>query len=292
MRVLVTGATGQLGSEVVTAMLAGGHEVIAPGRAELDFMRPAAIAGLTHEVAADWVINCAAYTQVDKAESEEKQCVTINSDSAGQLAQAVAGYGGRLLQVSTDYVFDGRQSRPYREDDTPNPAGIYGRSKYAGELAVLTALPGATILRTAWVYGVRGHNFVKTIIRAALAGKPLKVVDDQVGSPTWSRDIAGAITTLVGKDASGLYHYTSTGSTSWHGFAAAILTDAPQAGFELATNTVEPVPTSAWPTPAARPPYSVLDTHKIRELLDVPIPDWRDSLQSMLGELHACADCW
>jgi len=291
MRVLVTGSTGQVGSEIVRKIRAGGHDVIAPVRAQMDFLDPDAVARQVDNLRPEWVINCAAWTQVDKAETESEKAFVINRDSPGRLAEAVARHGVRLLHVSTDFVFDGAQTQPYREDDSPNPIGIYGQSKYEGEEAVLAALPGATLLRTAWVYGVHGHNFVKTIIRVAAEGKPLRVVDDQVGSPTWARDIAGAITVLVEKEASGLFHYTSAGSTSWHGFATAILAEAAQAGFELETDTVEPVPTSAWPTPAARPAYSVLDTHKIRELLEAPIPDWRDSLKSMLGELHACADC-
>ncbi|MDH3901578.1 MAG: dTDP-4-dehydrorhamnose reductase, partial [Gammaproteobacteria bacterium] len=257
-----------------------------------DFLDPAAVARQADRLRPDWVINCAAWTLVDKAETESEPAFVINRDSPGMLAGAVARHGGRLLHVSTDFVFDGRQARPYREDDSPNPIGAYGRSKLEGEQAVLAALPGAVILRTAWIYGVRGHNFVKTIIRAAVADRPLRVVDDQVGSPTWSRDIAGAITVLVEKEACGLYHYTNSGSTSWHGFATAILADAPQAGFDLLTDTVEPIPTSAWPTPAARPPYSVLDTHKIQGIMEASIPNWRDSLKSMLGELHSCADCW
>lgn len=292
MRVLVTGSTGQLGSEVVRKMHAGGHEVIAPLRAEMDFLDPDAVARQVDRLRPDWVINCAAYTLVDKAETESGPAFVINRDSPGSLAAAISRHGGRLLHVSTDFVFDGEQARPYREDDSPNPIGAYGRSKFEGEQAVLAALPGATILRTAWVYGVHGHNFVKTIIRVAADGKPLRVVDDQVGSPTWTRDIAGAITVLVEKEACGLYHYTNAGSTSWYGFASAILADASQAGFDLETDTIEPIPTSAWSTPAARPPYSVLDTHKIQEILGAPIPGWRDSLQSMLGELHSCADCW
>jgi dTDP-4-dehydrorhamnose reductase len=292
MRVLVTGATGQLGSEVVRDMQRLGHEVIAPPRAEMDFLDPDSVARQADRLRPDWVVNCAAYTRVDRAETESEAAFVINRDSPGRLAGAIARHGGRMLHVSTDFVFDGRQERPYREDDPPNPLGVYGRSKLEGEQAVLAALPEATLLRTAWVYGVHGHNFVKTILRAAIAGKPLRVVDDQVGTPTWSRDIAGAITVLLGKGVRGLYHYTNTGSTSWHGFATAILADALQAGFDLETREVEPIPTSAWPTAAARPAYSVLDTHKIREILEAPVPDWRDSLKSMLGELYSCADCW
>ena len=209
-----------------------------------------------------------------------------------QLAGAVAGYGGNLLHVSTDFVFDGEQSRPYREEDDARPLGVYGRSKWEGEQAVRAALPEAIILRTAWVYGVHGHNFVKTILRVASEGKPLRVVDDQVGSPTWARDIAGAIRALVQHRARGTYHYTNAGSTSWHGFATAILAEATEAGFALKTDSVEAIPTSGYPTPARRPAYSVLDTGKIQSLLTAPIPHWRDSLNRMLKELQTCADCW
>ena len=292
MRILVTGSTGQLGFEVVRAFSPSGHEIIAPERSELDFLNPGQVAERVRHFQADWVINCAAYTQVDRAESEVEQAFVINRDSAGQLAGAVAGYGGNLLHVSTDFVFDGKQSRPYREDDVARPLGVYGRSKREGEQAVRSALPEATILRTAWVYGVHGHNFVKTILRVAREGKPLRVVDDQVGSPTWARDIAGAIGALVQNRASGTYHYTNAGSTSWHGFATAILAGAEAAGFALETTSVEAIPTSGYPTPAQRPAYSVLDTGKIQSLLTAPIPHWRDSLNRMLKELQTCADCW
>jgi len=292
MRVLVTGAGGQLGSEVVGEFTRLGHEVIAPSRGELDFCHPDRVAARVGELHPDWVINCAAYTQVDRAESEAAQAFTINRDSPGRLAETVAGYGGGLLQVSTDFVFDGRQSRPYREADAPHPLGVYGRSKQEGEQVVQAALPAAIILRTAWVYGVHGRNFVKTILRQAIAGKPLRVVDDQTGAPTWARNIAAAIATLVRSGAGGLYHYTDAGSVSWYGLATAILEVATQAGFEVRTTTVEPVTTAESPTAARRPPYSVLDTHKIQSLLASPIPHWRDSLAHMLRELHSCANYW
>ena len=292
MRILVTGSTGQLGFEVLGAFSQSGHEIIAPVRQELDFLNPEEVADRVRRLQADWVINCAAYTQVDRAESEVEQAFVINRDSAAQLAGAVAGYGGNLLHVSTDFVFDGEQSRPYREEDDARPLGVYGRSKWEGEQAVRAALPEAIILRTAWVYGVHGHNFVKTILRVASEGKPLRVVDDQVGSPTWARDIAGAIRALVQHRARGTYHYTNAGSTSWHGFATAILAEATEAGFALKTDSVEAIPTSGYPTPARRPAYSVLDTGKIQSLLTAPIPHWRDSLNRMLKELQTCADCW
>ena len=291
MRVLVTGATGQLGSEVATEFRRSGHEVIAPGRSELDLSLPSHVATTAMQLQADWVINCAAYTQVDKAESESQQAFIVNRDSPEQLAQAVANYGGRMLQVSTDFIFDGTQRQPYLETDQTNPLGVYGRSKLEGELAVRRVLPEAVVLRTAWVYGVRGHNFVKTMLRLAMAGKPLRVVDDQVGTPTWTTDIAAAIVALVAREAAGTFNYTNAGQTSWHGFASAILEEGARAGFAVKTAAVSPIPTTDYPTPATRPAYSVLNTEKIRPLLSRSIPDWRDSLKKMLEELYRCADC-
>ena len=292
MRVLVTGATGQLGFEVAGVFRRAGHNVITPDRRELDLLHPDHAATVVRNLQADWVINCAAYTQVDKAESEAETAFIVNRDTLKRLAQAVADYGGCLLQVSTDFIFDGKQHRPYLETDQPNPLSVYGRSKLEGEQAVLQVLPEAVVLRTAWVYGVRGHNFVKTMLRLAMAGKPLRVVDDQIGTPSWARDIAAAITSLVAGEVGGVFHFTNAGETSWHGFACAILEEAAQAGFDIKTEAVSPIPTSSYPTPAVRPAYSVLSTEKIRPLLDAPIANWRASLKNMLQELYTCADCW
>ena len=292
MRILVSGASGQLGHEVVGVFTRLGHEVLMPSEQELDFLEPERMAAAVQTMRADWVINCAAYTRVDQAESEPERAFAVNRDAAGRLAGAVAAYGGRLLHVSTDFVFDGRLARPYRETDAPNPLCVYGRSKQAGEAAVLAALPGATVVRTAWLYGVHGHNFVKTMLRIAGEGKPLRVVTDQVGSPTWASDLAGAIAVLVGLGEDGLFHYANAGKTSWYGFAEAILEEAARVGFAIRTDRVEPIATAEYPTAATRPVWSVLDTGKIQPLLPAPIPGWRDSLGNMLGELYRCADCW
>jgi dTDP-4-dehydrorhamnose reductase len=291
MKILVTGITGQLGSEVAARFKQLGHEVVASDRRTLDFMQPAQAAAVIRSQQPDWLINCAAYTQVDKAESESGQAFIINRDTPAQLAQAVGGYGGHMLQLSTDFVFDGAQTRPYVEDDATNPLGVYGRSKLEGEQAVRRVLPEAVILRTAWVYGVHGHNFVKTMLRLATAGKPLRVVSDQRGSPTWTTDIVAAIVALVDRQAAGVFHFTAAGETSWHGFASAILEEAADAGFTIKTKNVEPIATTEYPTPATRPAYSVLNTGKISACLPFPIPAWRDGLKNMLQEYATCADC-
>ena len=291
MKVLVTGVTGQLGSEVAARFRQLGHEVIAADRQVLDFLQPARAAAVIRAQQPDWVINCAAYTQVDKAESEPGQAFTVNRDTPAQLAQAVAEYDGQLLQLSTDFVFDGTQTRPYVEDDATNPLGVYGSSKLAGEQAVQRELPDAVIVRTAWVYGVHGHNFVKTMLRLATAGRPLRVVSDQRGTPTWTRDIVAAIVALVDQQASGVFHFTAAGETSWHGFASAILEEAANAGFTIKTKKIEPIATTDYPTPATRPAYSVLNTNKISACLPFTIPAWRDSLKNMLQEYATCADC-
>ena len=292
MKVLVTGAFGQLGSEVVRVFREQGHAVVAPARQDLNLLRPDQIRQGVAASKPDWVINCAAYTQVDQAETEAATAFRINRDGAEHLAQAVARSGGRLLQVSTDYVFDGRREQPYRETDATKPKSVYGRSKLAGEQAVLAALPGAVVLRTAWDYGIRGRNFVKTMLRLAAAGQTLRVVDDQKGTPTAAADIAQAIAGLTGCDTSGVFHFTAAGETTWYGFAVAILEEAERIGFRIRTQSVVPISSAEYPVAAARPAYSVLDTTKIQPCLERPAPAWRDSLRAMLGELYRCADCW
>ncbi|MDZ7753980.1 MAG: dTDP-4-dehydrorhamnose reductase [Gammaproteobacteria bacterium] len=285
MKVAVTGAGGQLGTDLVRLLRAEGHDVLPLHTADIDFAVPQGVADAIRATAAHWVVNCAAYTAVDKAEEEPDLALRINRDSAGEVARGVAAGGGRLVHISTDFIFDGTQSRPYTEDEPANPLGAYGRSKWEGEQQVRRHLPEAVILRTAWVYAAHGRNFARTILRLAAEREQLKVVDDQVGTPSWTADIARAVLALMRAEATGTYHFTNEGVASWYDFAQAIVEEARPLGMELALRELLPIPTVDYPTPATRPAYSVLSKQKIRPLYGEPIPHWRDSLRAMLREL-------
>lgn len=284
MKFLVTGANGQLGRETVLALQAAGEEVIGIGRDEVDFSRPDQVAAAISQHQADWVINCAAYTKVDKAEEEQKLAFLVNRDSAREVAKGVASYGGRLLHVSTDYIFNGEQSHPYNEEDIAAPLSIYGQSKWEGEQAVKAIIPHAIILRTAWIYGVHGHNFVKTILRLAAEREELRVVDDQIGTPTWTADITQALQTLINRDARGIYHFTNEGVCSWYDFAVEIVAMANEFGLPVKIQKIIPIPTQEYPTAAKRAAYTVLSKEKVRAVLNYSIPHWRLSLKNMLNK--------
>jgi len=287
MKYLVTGEKGQLGKEVVLALQAEKQKVIGISREQLDLAEPEQVADKIVSYRADWVINCAAYTKVDKAEEEQALAFKVNRDSAKAIAKGVSKYGGRLLHVSTDFIFDGQQSHPYSEEDTANPLGIYGQSKWEGEQAVREILPDAVILRTSWVYGIHGHNFVKTILRLASERDELRIVDDQIGTPSWTVDIAQAILSLTKKDVKGVFHFTNEGVASWYDFAIEIVSIARNLGFPIRARSITPISTSEFPLPAKRPSYSVMRKMKIRQSLDFPIPCWRDSLIAMLEQIKA-----
>ena len=285
MKFLVTGATGQLGRETVLALQAAGEDVTGVGRQDIDLARPETVAERIAVQRADWVIHCAAYTQVDRAEEEREQAFQINRDGAEAVAEGVASYGGRLLHVSTDFVFDGKQSRPYVEEDPAHPLGVYGQSKWEGEQAVRARIPDAIILRTAWVYGRHGHNFVKTMLRLAAERDELRVVDYQIGTPAWTADITRALLALIQAEASGVFNFTNEGVASWYDFASAIIATGRDLGLPLKVKKLSPIPSVDFPTSATRPAYSVLSKVKIRQMLNYPIPHWRASLMAMMQSL-------
>lgn len=289
MKTLITGVNGQLGYETHRMLQSKGIDAIGIGRKELDFSQPEQVAEYIATQHADWVINCAAYTQVDKAEEDSELAFLVNRDAAKAVAEGVQSYDGNLLHISTDFIFDGKQSHPYHENDAANPLGVYGQSKWEGEQAVVEIIPNATILRTAWVYGAHGNNFVKTILRLAAEREELGIIDEQVGSPSSTADISQAMAELIEKNCAGIYHFSNEGVCSWYDFALAIVKEARILNVDLKIRRINPIPAKAYPTPATRPAYSVLSKEKIRGVLNYNIPHWQDSLRAMIKELKTAA---
>lgn len=289
MRILLTGVNGQVGWELQRTLAPLG-DVIAVDRSRLDLADSAAIRRSVEAIAPDLIVNPAAYTAVDKAESEPDLAHAINAVAPGELARAAAARGIPLVCFSTDYVFDGRKQGAYSEDDAPNPLGVYGATKLAGEQAVQCAGASHLILRTSWVYGLRGRNFLLTMQRLARERDSLAVVDDQFGAPTWSRLIAEAAALVVARwldrpnqtATSGVYHLSCGGRTSWHGFTAAILAHLAKPDEKLASLTA--IPTSSYPTPAARPANSQLACDKLAATFGVRLPDWETALALCLEQ--------
>ncbi|MDH4189996.1 MAG: dTDP-4-dehydrorhamnose reductase [Betaproteobacteria bacterium] len=283
MKLLVTGRDGQVGAELVHALAALG-EVIATDRAALDLADPEAIRRVLRETKPEVIVNAAAYTAVDRAEAEAGLALKINGDAPGLLAEEARRLGALLVHYSTDYVFDGEKAAPYVEDDPTHPLGVYGRTKLAGERAIAASGARHLILRTSWVYGARGRNFLMAILARARSGQPLRVVADQVGAPTSSAAIARATAELLKivagfSGAEGLYHFTAAGETSWHGFAQAIVAGA---GLKV---DVAPIATSEYPTAARRPKNSRLDNGKLARAFGLRLPDWRSQLDEVMRQL-------
>ncbi|MGD1936792.1 MAG: dTDP-4-dehydrorhamnose reductase [Cyanophyceae cyanobacterium] len=288
MRILLTGAKGQLGQELQPLMAPLG-EVIIADRTVVDLSQTETLYDQVATLEPDVIVNAAAYTAVDKAESEMALAQTVNGAAPGILGQVARDRQGFLFHVSTDYVFNGSQGRPYRETDPTDPLGAYGTSKLAGEQAIAQTAPqNSAVIRTAWVYGTGGTgNFVKTMVRLGENRPELRVVADQIGSPTWTGDLAGAIAQLIpqrSEDLAGTYHYTNSGAASWYDFAVAIFEEAKILGADLAIQQVVPITTADYPTPAQRPSYSVLAGEKIAAKLGQPAPHWRQGLRKMLAE--------
>ncbi len=295
MRIAVTGKAGQIVSSLIERGAAAGHEIIALGRPELDLAYPASVARALEAAAPDAVISAAAYTAVDKAEGEQDLAFAVNGAGAGAVADAARVLGVPLVHVSTDYVFDGRLDRPYREIDPTGPTGVYGASKLAGEQAVLAAhAANSAVLRVAWVYSPFGGNFVKTMLRLAGDRDAVSVVADQIGNPTSALEIADGIllvaTNLVGSDDSalrGIFHMTAQGQASWADFAEAIFAASAAQGGPSAT--VRRITTADYPTPATRPANSRLDCGLIAQVHGVTLPEWRGALETVIARLAGAA---
>lgn len=292
MKVLITGANGQVGWELQRALAPLG-EVLALGHAQLDLADADAIRQALRHAAPDLIVNAAAYTAVDRAEQEQDLAQAVNGVAPGILAEEAKRLHAALVHYSTDYVFDGSKGAPYEEIDATHPQSVYGASKLAGEKAIAAVNCAHLILRTSWVYGARGKNFLLTMQRLAGERDELRVVDDQIGAPTWSRALAEATLLMLGqclhknsvteslRDKGGLYHLSAGGQTSWFGFASAIVQQAEK------PPRMTPISTAEYPLPAARPAYSVLSNDKIARHFGIHLPDWRQSLNLCLAQNQA-----
>lgn len=284
MKVLVVGG-GQLAWDLMQTAPAGVH-VSMVARGELDITLARACERVFQDQRPDAVINAAAYTAVDKAESEREAAFAVNEQGVANLALACQSVGARLFHISTDFVFDGEANRPYSPKDTPNPLSVYGASKLAGEAVLQNQMPEAVVVRTSWLYSRNGGNFVKTMLRLMAEKPELNVVVDQLGTPTWAAGLAGALWSVVEKEVpGGIYHWSDAGVASWYDFAVSIQDIALESSILSEAIPVRPIPSSEFPTPARRPAYSVLDTRSTEAAFGVEAVHWRRQLKLMLETL-------
>ncbi len=284
IRVLITGANGQLGSALTEyCALNEQIETVLLSRKDLDLAVPEQIPAVLQHHQPDYLINCAAYTAVDKAEDDIDTAMQVNGFSVGLLARECYRLNCRFIHISTDYVFDGLSAEPYNVDDQPRPVNAYGASKLLGEVHAVRENPDTVIVRTAWVYAEYGQNFVRTMIRLLGSKEQISVVSDQTGTPTYAADLAAALVHMVssGKWVPGIYHYSNSGKTNWYEFAEAI-----KAQIGSACRII-PITTAEYPTRAKRPAYSLLNTDKIVAVYNVTVPDWKSSLKRCLAKLNA-----
>ncbi len=279
----VIGCKGMLGREIADQLGANGLSVVGTDR-EVDITEPRSLRSFTSGRKVEWIVNCAAYTAVDRAEDEPEIARALNADGAGNIARTASEIGARMVHISTDYVFDGHGVRPYREDDPVAPLSVYGRTKAEGEVLVRAACSESYIVRSAWLYGKHGNNFVHTMLKLMGERDVVRVVSDQRGNPTNAEDLAAAIIGMVGSglDAYGVYHYTNEGDPSRYDLAVAIRDEAMEAGVPIKNCRIEPISTDQYPTKAARPMYSVLCKDKIRSIFKLDASPWRDSLRRYL----------
>lgn len=304
-RILLIGSSGQVGHELA-GMLPRVGEVVVPERASLDLTRPADIARTIRDVHPQIIVNAAAYTAVDLAEKEPEKARAINAEAPSTMAAAAAELNALLVHYSTDYVFDGSKESPYVEEDATNPLNVYGQTKLDGENAIRDSGCRHLILRTAWVYATRGRNFLLTILRLASQREELRIVSDQIGAPTWAREIARATASMLERHAAtaagdtppeGTFHVTAGGATNWHTFATAIVEEAAKlpganpwlsaalSGGSIVTKRIAPISTADYPTPARRPNYSVLSNERLATAYRLQLPEWRDQLKAALGSV-------
>jgi dTDP-4-dehydrorhamnose reductase len=282
MNILITGCNGQLGNEMQLLEKENPqHTYFNTDVTELDITDQQAVESFVNENQIDGIVNCAAYTAVDKAENNEALCQKLNAEAPAYLAHAVGQRGGWMIQISTDYVFDGTNHTPYKEDEETCPNSVYGRTKLVGELNVQKLCERSVIIRTAWLYSTFGNNFVKTMIRLGKEKPELGVIFDQIGTPTYARDLAVAIFAVINQGVEpGIYHFSNEGVISWYDFTKAIHRLA-----GITTCHVRPLHTEEYPTPAARPHYSVLDKTKIKQTYHIEIPYWEESLKDCIEKL-------
>ena len=282
MKILITGCNGQLGNEMQLLEKENlQHTYFNTDVAELDITDQAAVEKFVNDNEIDGIVNCAAYTAVDKAEDNKELCTALNTVAPAYLAAAVEKRGGWMIQISTDYVFNGTKHTPYVETDTPCPDSVYGSTKLAGELGVTKFCKRTMIIRTAWLYSTFGNNFVKTMIRLGKEKPELGVIFDQIGTPTYARDLAVAIFAAINQGVKpGVYHYSNEGVISWYDFTKAIHRIA-----GITTCRVRPLHTEEYPTPANRPHYSVLDKTKIKQTYGIEVPYWEESLAECIEKL-------
>lgn len=282
----VVGDKGMLGSELKRELRKAGLEFVGSDR-DVDFLDPTAIDGFASKNKVTAIVNCAAYTAVDKAEDEPELCSRLNIEGPENLAKLANKIDARLFHISTDYVFDGKSTKPYHEDDPVNPTGVYGRTKAEGEKAIFAALPKAIVLRTAWLYGEFGNNFVYTMLKLMQKKDEIGVVADQRGSPTWAKDLAKSIVTVLKnhEGKSGIYHFTDEGDISWYDFAVKIYEKGKKLGILEHNCRIMPLTTDQYPAKVRRPGYSVLSKEKIRRECSVAVPAWDESLGNFMGEI-------
>jgi dTDP-4-dehydrorhamnose reductase len=299
-KILLTGKNGQVGWELQRTLASLG-DVVAVGHREMDLADPDSIRRMIGQVQPGLIVNAAAYTAVDQAESEPDLAMAVNGIAPGIMAEEAKRLNAAIIHYSTDYVFDGAKEHSYVENDTPNPLNVYGSTKLAGERAIQATGAPHLILRSSWVYGTRGRNFLLTILRLAREKRELKIVDDQVGAPTWARLLAEVTSQIVAQhasplcrqaipisDVSGIYHAVPAGSTSWHGFAAEIMKNVSGHAGQTPPKLV-PIPTSDYPLPAVRPRNSCLSNEKLARTFGLATPSWEDSLTMCLQEMHGAS---